>query len=161
MAALLDIFISIVEGKPVHHRVSSGSTFAKTPWKLIFKIMFSSHLPRARGSKLLLLLSCFSRVRLSPGKNTAVGCHSLLQCMKVKSEREVTQWCSTLSDPMDCSPPGSSIHGIFQARVLEWGAKIYTTDTVICICVYTHVYIYSVLFDGCQISISHIELCQL
>ena len=58
----------------------------------------------------------------SLGKNTGVGCHFLLQCMKVKSEREVTQSCSTLRDPMDCSPPGSSIHGIFQARVLEWGA---------------------------------------
>ena len=56
----------------------------------------------------------------SPGKNTGVGCHFLLQCMKVKSEREVTQSCPTLS--MDCSPPGSSVHGIFQARVLEWGA---------------------------------------
>ena len=51
---------------------------------------------------------------------TRVGCHFLLQCMKVKSEREVTQGCPTPSDPMDCSPPGSSIHGIFQARVLEW-----------------------------------------
>ena len=58
----------------------------------------------------------------SPGKNTGVGCHFLLQCMKVKSEREVVQSCPTLSDPMDCSLPGSSIHGIFQARVLEWGA---------------------------------------
>ena len=58
----------------------------------------------------------------SPGKNTGVGCHFLLQCMKVKSESEVTQSCPTLSDPMDCSPPGSSIHGVFQARVLEWGA---------------------------------------
>ena len=58
----------------------------------------------------------------SPGKNTGVGCHFLLQCMKVKSESEVTQSCLTLSDPMDCSLPGSSIHGIFQARVLEWGA---------------------------------------
>ena len=58
----------------------------------------------------------------SPGKNTGVGCHCLLQCRKVKSEREVAQSCPTLSDPMDCSPPGSSIHGIFQARVLEWGA---------------------------------------
>ena len=58
----------------------------------------------------------------SPGKNTGVGCHFLLQCMKVKSESEVTQSCPTLSDPMDCSLPGSSIHGIFQARVLEWGA---------------------------------------
>ena len=58
----------------------------------------------------------------SPGKNTGVGCHFLLQCMKVESESEVTQSCLTLSDPMDCSPPGSSVHGIFQARVLEWGA---------------------------------------
>ena len=58
----------------------------------------------------------------SPGKNTGVGCHFLLQCMKVKSEREVAQSCPTLSNLMDCSPPGSSVHGIFQARVLEWGA---------------------------------------
>ena len=58
----------------------------------------------------------------SPGKNTGVGCHFLLQCMKMKSESEVTQSYLTLSDPMDCSPPGYSIHGIFQARVLEWGA---------------------------------------
>ena len=58
----------------------------------------------------------------SPGKNTGVGCHFLLQCMKVKSEREVAQSCPILSDPMDYSPPGSSIHGIFQARVLKWGA---------------------------------------
>ena len=58
----------------------------------------------------------------SPGKNTGVCCHFLLQCMKVKSESEVTQLCPTLSDPMDCSRPGSSAHGIFQARVLEWGA---------------------------------------
>ena len=58
----------------------------------------------------------------SLGKNTGVGCHFLLQCMKVKSENEVTQSCLTLSDPMDCSLPGSSVHGILQARVLEWGA---------------------------------------
>ena len=58
----------------------------------------------------------------SPGKNTGVGCHFLLQCMKVKSESEVAQSCPTLSNPMDCSLLGSSIHGIFQARVLEWGA---------------------------------------
>ena len=57
----------------------------------------------------------------SPGKNTGVGCQFLLQCMKVKSESEVAQSCLTLSDPMDCSLPGSSVHGIFQARVLEWG----------------------------------------
>ena len=57
----------------------------------------------------------------SAGKNTGVGCHFLLQCMKVKSESEVAQSCPTLSDPMDCSLPGSSVYGIFQARVLEWG----------------------------------------
>ena len=58
----------------------------------------------------------------SPGKNTGVGCHFPLQCMRVKSESEVTQSCPTLRNPMDRSPPGSTIHGIFQARVLEWGA---------------------------------------
>ena len=58
----------------------------------------------------------------SLGKNTGVGCHFLLQCMKVKSEREVAQSCPTPSDPMDCSLPASSIRGILQARVLEWGA---------------------------------------
>ena len=56
----------------------------------------------------------------SPDKNTRVGCHFLLQWMKVKSESEVTQSCLTLRDPMDCSPPGSSVHAISQARVLEW-----------------------------------------
>ena len=58
----------------------------------------------------------------SPGKDTGVGCHFLLQSVKVKSEREVAQLYLTLCDPMDCSPQGSSFHGIFQARVLEWGA---------------------------------------
>ena len=88
--------------------------------------------------RLLLLLSRFSSVRLcathrwqptrlpcpwdSPGKSTGVGCHFLLQCMKVKSTSEVAQSCPTPRDPMDCSLPGSSVHGIFQARVLEWGA---------------------------------------
>ena len=57
----------------------------------------------------------------SAGKNTGMGCHFLLQCMKVKSQSE-SESCPTLGDPMDCSPPGSSVHGIFQARVLEWGA---------------------------------------
>ena len=60
----------------------------------------------------------------SPGKNTGVGCYFLPQCMTVKSESEVAQSCPTLSDPMDCSLPGSSVHGIFQARVLEWVAII-------------------------------------
>ena len=66
----------------------------------------------------------------SPGKNTGVGCHFLLQCMKVKSESEVSQSCPTLSDPMDCSLPGSSIHGIFQARVLEWAATAFSINTL-------------------------------
>ena len=67
----------------------------------------------------------------SQGKNTGVGCHFLLQCMKVKSQSEVAQSCPTLHDPMDCSLPGSSVHGIFQARVLEWGAIAFS------ICHYT------------------------
>ena len=58
----------------------------------------------------------------SPGKNTGVGCHFLLQCMTVKRDSEVAQSCPTPRDPMDCSPPGSSIHGVFQARVLERGS---------------------------------------
>ena len=97
------------------------------------------------GHVLLLLLSRFSRVRLcvtpstathwaphpwdSPGKNTGVGCHFLLQCMKVKSESEVAQLCPTLSDPMDYSLPGAFIHGIFQARVLEWVAIAFSEFT--------------------------------
>ena len=63
----------------------------------------------------------------SPGKNTGVGCHFLLQCVKVKSQSEVAQLCMTPSDPMDCSLPGSSVLGIFQARVLEWGAIAFST----------------------------------
>ena len=66
----------------------------------------------------------------SPGRNTGVGCHFLLQRMKVKSESEVAQSCPTLSDPMDCSLPGSSVHGIFQARVLEWGATAFSVFIV-------------------------------
>ena len=62
----------------------------------------------------------------SPGKNTGVGCHFLLQCMKVKSESEVAQSCPILSDPMDCRLPGSSIHGIFQARIPEWVAVAFS-----------------------------------
>ena len=90
-----------------------------------------------------VLLSHFSHVRPhrwqptrlphpwdSPGKNTGVGCHFLLQCMKVKSESEVAQSCLTPSDPMDCSLPGSSIHGIFQARGLEWVAIAFSQTEV-------------------------------
>ena len=72
----------------------------------------------------------------SPGKNTGVDCHFLLQCMKVKSESEVAQSCPTSSDAMDCSLPGSSVHGIFQARVLEWGAIAFS-DSVFLPC---HIY---------------------
>ena len=68
----------------------------------------------------------------SPGKNTGVGFHFLLQCMKVKNESEVAQSCLILSDPMDCSLPGSSVHGIFQARVLEWGAIAFSA-WILCI----------------------------
>ena len=64
----------------------------------------------------------------SPGKNTGVGCHFLLQCMKVKSETEVAQSCPTLCDPMDCSLPGSSVHGISKPRVLEWVAIASSTQ---------------------------------
>ena len=119
---------------------------------LKWKVTFSSPVATAEFSKfagilcaalrhlkfnLLLLLSRFSHVqhrqqptRLprpwdSPGKNTGMGCYFLLQCMKVKSESEVTQSCPTLSDPMDYSLPGS-VHGIFQARVLEWGAMAFS-----------------------------------
>ena len=64
----------------------------------------------------------------SPGKNIGVGCHFLLQCRKVKIESEVAQSCPTHIDPMDCSLPGSSIHGIFQARILEWGAIAFSRE---------------------------------
>ena len=88
----------------------------------------------------------------SPGKNTGVGCHFLLQCMKVKSESEVTQLCQTLRDPMDCSLPGSSIHGIFQARVLEWGAVAFSEY------MYIHIYIY-IAESLCCIPETNIALC--
>ena len=68
----------------------------------------------------------------SPGKNTGVGCHFLLQCLKVKSESSVAQLCLTLRDPVDCSLPGSSIHGIFQTRVLEWVAIVSVWDECNC-----------------------------
>ena len=69
----------------------------------------------------------------SPGKNTGVGCHFLLQCVKVKSESEAGQSCLTLSDPMDCSLPGSSVHAIFQARVLEWRAIAFFVQLLCCV----------------------------
>ena len=66
----------------------------------------------------------------SPGKNAVVGCHFFLQCMKVNSESEVAQSCLTRSDPTDCSPPGSSVHGIFYARTLEWGAIAFSLNVI-------------------------------
>ena len=74
------------------------------------------------------------RLQDSLGKNTGVGCHFLLQCMKVKSESEVAQSCPTLSNPMDCSLPGSSVHGIFQARVLEWDDIAFSGENWIVMC---------------------------
>ena len=95
--------------------------------KFCFSVLsFRDHVFAAAAAKLLqsCLTLCDQPTRLlspwdSPGKNTGVGCHFLLQCMKVKSESEATRSCPTLSDPMDCSLPGSSAQGIFQARVLE------------------------------------------
>ena len=79
----------------------------------------------------------------SPDKNTGVGCHFLLQCMKVKSESEVAQSCPTLWDPMDYSLPGSSVHGIFQARVLEWGAIAFSLLEYRCFTMLSHFLLYS------------------
>ena len=91
----------------------------------------------------------------SPGNNTGVGCHFLLQCMKVKSESEVSRSCLTLRDPMDCSLRGSSVHGIFQARVLEWGAIAFSTFSCQIKCINTQtIFIKSVLF------VKHQILCQ-
>ena len=86
----------------------------------------------------------------SPGKNTGVGCHFLLQCMKVKSESEVAESCLTLSDPMDCGPPGSSVHEIFQARVLEWGANHIA-------CFFGDSFYPEVRRHGCTACVSHLQ----
>ena len=88
----------------------------------------------------------------SPGKNTGVGCHFLLQCMKVKSESEVAQSCPTLSNTMDCSLSGSSVHGIFQARVLEWAAIAFSGR-----CIITAVYlsVHHSIFTECSLHTNH------
>ena len=99
---------------PLSHQGSPGI------WELLLLLLSHSVRPHRRKPT---RLPC---PRDSPGKNTGVGCHCLLQCMKVKSEREVAQSCRTLSDPMDYSLPGSSIHGIFQARILESGASAFS-----------------------------------
>ena len=85
----------------------------------------------------------------SPGKNTGVGCHFLLQCTKVKRESEVAQSCLTLCNPMDCSPPGSSVRGTLQARVLEWGAIAFSTNML-----------GSMKMKGKKKSL-HLKICQL
>ena len=97
-------------------------------WEKLATHSDDSHLVAAAAPAAKSLQSCPSETPWdSPGKNTGVGCHFFLQCMKVKSESEVAQSCPTLSDPMDCSLPGSSVHGIFQARVLESGAIAFST----------------------------------
>ena len=107
-------------GLPVHHQLPE---FPQTHAHLVGDAVQPSH---SLPSPSLPSFNLWD----SPGKNTGVGCHFLLQCMKVKSEREVAQSCPTLSDLMDCSLPGSSIHGIFQARVLEWGAIAFSESYV-------------------------------
>ena len=137
--------MSSPEGMTISHLTSQlpvlhVTRLSKVSDKMVKMIIFSL---------LLLLLSRFSRVRLcatpwmaahqappsldSPGKNTGMGCHFLLQCIKVKSESEVAQSCPTLCDPMDCSLPVFSVHGIFQARVLKWGPIAFSDLQLSCI----------------------------
>ena len=91
----------------------------------------------------------------SPGKNTGVGCHFLLQCMKVKSESEVAQSCPTLRDLMDCSLPGSSVHGIFQARTLEWVAISFSKLLACCGLNLPPYYLFSVCISCFLSPVSH------
>ena len=95
------------------------------------------------------------RPRDSPGKNTGVGCRFLLQCIKVKSESEVVQSCPTLSDPVDCSLPDSSAHGIFQARVLEWVAIAFSVK----VCSVPQTLMYKILVVCVLIVQSCLTLC--
>ena len=97
-------------------------------------------------------------LRDSPGKNTGVSCHFLLQCMRVKSESEVAQSCLTLHDPLGCNLPGSSIHGIFQARVLESGLPLPSPST----CIYVYLSSKGIkLHTKRQDRVSHWKTCQL
>ena len=101
-----------------------------------------------------------SQPRQSPGKNTGVGCHFLLQRKKGKSESEVAQSCPTLGYLMDFSLPGSSIHGIFQSRVLEWGAIALSLSLSLSLYIYIYIYIY--IFDICvcvYICVCFIYMC--
>ena len=95
----------------------------------------------------------------SPGKNTGVGCHFLLQCTKMKSESEVAQSCMILRDPMDCSPPGFSIHGIFQARVLEWDAIAFSNCIFLLSCIFILLIFENLIFKlQLKILIIHIKI---
>ena len=144
----LKLSSDLVVKKSIHLRKESFSilfNFGTDHNIVLLNTQITNIIPFMRPKLLLLLLSRLSRVQLmwphrwrptrprhpwdSPGKNTGVGCHFLPQCMKVKSESEVVQSCLTLSDPMDCSLPDSSVHGIFQARVLEWGAIAFSCET--------------------------------
>ena len=110
-------------------RLKAGGEGDNRGWDVGWHHRLIGHAAAAKSLQSCLTLpphrwqpTSLSRPWDSPGKNTGVGCHFLLQCMKVKSESEVAQSCPILSDPMDCSLSDSSIHGIFQARVLEWVA---------------------------------------
>ena len=89
----------------------------------------------------------------SPGKHTGVGCHFLLQCIEVKSESEVSQSCLTLSDPTDCSPPGSSINGIFQARVLEWVTIAFSGTRLLVIIIHSEEQSFKMFWVSSQFSV--------
>ena len=101
---------------PAHFSLSNNNLCSRSAPCYVTSVMSDSvRPPRWQPTRL-------SRPWDSPGENTGVGCHFLLQFMKAKSVSEVAQSCPTLCDPMDCSLPGSSVPGIFQARVLEWSA---------------------------------------
>ena len=116
-----------------HPYMTTGKNIALTRWTFVGKVMsllfniLSAAAAKSLQSCLTLQPHRWQPTRLphpwdSPGKSPGVGCHCILQCMKVKSESEVAQLCLTLCNPVDCSPPGSSAHGILQARILEWVA---------------------------------------
>ena len=113
------------------HQTLKTSLLFPVGGDIAFWLFISSTWAAAAAKSLQLCLTGWPHRRQStrlprpwgcPGKNTGVGCHFLLQCTRVRNESEVAQLCLTPRDPMDCSLLGSSVHGIFQARVLEWGA---------------------------------------
>ena len=104
----------------LQHHSSKASILRRSAFFIVHSVMSDSVQPQRRQPTRL------PRPWDSPRKNTGVGCHFLLQCMQVKCESEVAQSCSTLRDPMDCSLPGSSVHGILQARILGWVTIFYS-----------------------------------